>query len=74
MHGLVTGQDPRQRRDDLELKLENPLGFFESKHSIATVEAPSHLERIITALDLLNIFSIFSDEAKFIFSGVRAFL
>ena len=31
MHGLVTGQDPRQRRDDLDLKLENPLGFFESK-------------------------------------------
>ena len=34
MHGLVTGQDPRQRRDDLELKLENPLGFFESKHLV----------------------------------------
>ena len=30
MHGLVTGQDPRQRLGDLELKLENPLGFFES--------------------------------------------
>ena len=30
LHGLVTGQD-RKRRDDLELKLENPLGFFESK-------------------------------------------
>ena len=31
MHGLVTGQDPRQRCGDLELKLENPLGFFESE-------------------------------------------
>ena len=31
MHGLVTGQDPRQRRGDLALKLENPLGFFESE-------------------------------------------
>ena len=31
MHGLVTGQDPRQRRGDLGLKLENPLGFFESE-------------------------------------------
>ena len=30
-HGLVTGQDPRQRRGDLDLKLENPLGFFESE-------------------------------------------
>ena len=28
---LVTGQDPRKRRGDLALKLENPLGFFESK-------------------------------------------
>ena len=27
MHGLVTGQDPRQRCGDLALKLENPLGF-----------------------------------------------
>ena len=31
MHGLVTGQDPRDRCGDLELKLENPLGFFESE-------------------------------------------
>tara|TARA_Y100001933_G_C18947663_1_gene542315 strand:- start:142 stop:1128 length:987 start_codon:yes stop_codon:yes gene_type:complete len=31
MHGLVTGEDPRQRCGDLDLKLENPLGFFESK-------------------------------------------
>ena len=31
IHGLVTGQDPRHRRGDLELKLENPLGFFESE-------------------------------------------
>ena len=31
MHGLVTGEDPRQRRGDLEMKLENPLGFFESE-------------------------------------------
>ncbi len=34
MHGLVTGQDPRQRRGDLELKLENPLGFFESERLV----------------------------------------
>ena len=34
MHGLVTNEDPRQRRGDLELKLENPLGFFESKHLV----------------------------------------
>ena len=27
MHGLVTGQDPRQRSGDLEVKLENPLVF-----------------------------------------------
>ena len=31
MHGLVTGQDPRGRSGDLEIKLENPLGFFESE-------------------------------------------
>ena len=30
-YGLVTRQDPRQRRGDLQLKLENPLGFFESE-------------------------------------------
>ena len=34
MHGLVTGQDPTKRRGDLERKLENPLGFFESKHLV----------------------------------------
>ena len=34
MHGLVTGQDPRQRRGDLEMKLENPLGFFESERLV----------------------------------------
>ena len=34
MHGLVTGEDPRQRRGDLELKLENPLGFFESERLV----------------------------------------
>ena len=34
MHGLVTGQDPRQRRGDLALKLENPLGFFESERLV----------------------------------------
>ena len=34
MHGLVTGQDPRQRSGDLELKLENPLGFFESERLV----------------------------------------
>ena len=31
MHGLVTGEDPMHRRGDLEVKLENPLGFFESE-------------------------------------------
>ena len=31
MHGLVTGHDPRNRCGDLDLKLENPLGFFESE-------------------------------------------
>ena len=34
MHGLVTGQDPRQRCGDLALKLENPLGFFESERLV----------------------------------------
>ena len=34
MHGLVTGEDPRQRCGDLELKLENPLGFFESERLV----------------------------------------
>ena len=34
MHGLVTWEDPRQRRGDLELKLENPLGFFESERLV----------------------------------------
>ena len=34
MHGLVTAEDPRQRRGDLELKLENPLGFFESERLV----------------------------------------
>ena len=34
IHGLVTGQDPRKRRGDLELKLENPLGFFESERLV----------------------------------------
>ena len=38
MHGLVTGEDPRQRRGDLELKLENPLGFFESERLAKTNE------------------------------------
>ena len=39
MHGLVTGEDPRQRRGDLELKLENPLGFFESERLVQTNDA-----------------------------------
>ena len=39
MHGLVTGEDPRERRGDLELKLENPLGFFESEHLVETNDA-----------------------------------
>ena len=39
MHGLVTGEDPRQRRGDLELKLENPLGFFESERLVETNDA-----------------------------------
>lgn len=34
MHGLVTGQDPRERCGDLPLKLENPLGFFESERLV----------------------------------------
>ena len=34
MHGLVTGEDPRHRRGDLDLKLENPLGFFESQRLV----------------------------------------
>ena len=34
MHGLVTGEDPRDRRGDLELRLENPLGFFESERLV----------------------------------------
>ena len=38
MHGLVTGQDPRQRAGDLEQKLENPLGFFESESLVQTNE------------------------------------
>ena len=38
MHGLVTGQDPMQRRGDLALKLENPLGFFESERLVETNE------------------------------------
>ena len=40
MHGLVTREDPRRRRGDLELKLENPLGFFESER---LVEINDHL-------------------------------
>ena len=39
MHGLVTGEDPRQRRGDLQLKLENPLGFFESERLVETNDA-----------------------------------
>ena len=39
MHGLVTGQDPRQRCGDLELKLENPLGFFESERLVEINES-----------------------------------
>ena len=39
MHGLVTNEDPRQRRGDLELKLENPLGFFESERLVETNDA-----------------------------------
>ena len=39
MHGLVTGEDPMQRRGDLQLKLENPLGFFESERLVQTNEA-----------------------------------
>ena len=39
MHGLVTSKDPRQRRGDLDLKLENPLGFFESERLVEANEA-----------------------------------
>ena len=43
MHGLVTGQDPRRRRGDLEVKLENPLGFFESERLVEIMTAFSSL-------------------------------
>ena len=39
MHGLVTGKDPRRRDGDLELKLENPLGFFESERLVKINDA-----------------------------------
>ena len=39
MHGLVTGEDPRQRLGDLDQKLENPLGFFESERLVETNDA-----------------------------------
>ena len=39
MHGLVTGEDPRQRSGDLEQKLENPLGFCESERLVETNDA-----------------------------------
>ena len=39
MHGLVTCEDPRQRHGDLELKLENPLGFFESERLVEINDA-----------------------------------
>ena len=35
----MTGEDYRQRRGDLELKLENPLGFFESQRLVDTNDA-----------------------------------
>ena len=41
MHGLVTGEDPRQRCGDLESKLENPLGFFESERLVETNDVAS---------------------------------
>ena len=39
MHGLVTRQDPKQRRGDLAMKLENPLGFFESERLVEINDA-----------------------------------
>ena len=42
MHGLVTSEDPRCRRGDLELKLENPLGFFESERLVETNDVLLH--------------------------------
>ena len=39
MHGLVTGEDPRQRLGDLKQKLENPLGFCESERLVETNDA-----------------------------------
>ena len=39
MHGLVTGEDPSERGGDLELKLENPLGFFESERLVGINDA-----------------------------------
>ena len=39
MHGLVCDEDPSVRSGDLELKLENPLGFFESQRLVEVNEA-----------------------------------
>ena len=39
MHGLVCNEDPALRSNDLQLKLENPLGFFESKRLVDVNEA-----------------------------------
>jgi len=39
LHGLVCDEDPSARGGDLELKLENPLGFFESQRLVQANEA-----------------------------------
>ena len=41
MHGLVTGQDPRNRQGDLELKLENPTGLFRKRASGTSTKVSS---------------------------------
>ncbi|TCD58136.1 hypothetical protein [Synechococcus sp. BS55D] len=38
MHGLVCAEDPAARSGDLEVKLENPLGFFESQRLVEVNE------------------------------------
>lgn len=45
MHGLVCEGDSAVRRNDLEVKLENPLGFFESQRLVEVNE---------TLLDLIG--------------------
>lgn len=39
LEGFVTGLAPGERQGDLDLKLENPLGFFESQRLVETNDA-----------------------------------